>query len=270
MKMMLVPNKNFPKGVIFLALVLGIFLVFPIFSNSARKIITQPLLLISRPFFKINESLNQWWEKNAAFFKSKNQLQEENLKLKERVLELELKVSLLTPVEKENEELKSLLSQIPSQKEKKYVLAAIISRPPQSPYDVLLVDAGLKNGVEKGMTVVAFNNILLGYVNEVFSQASKIKLVSFPGEETNVMIEPVSEEIKISAISVGRGGGNMEIKIPSSIEIHSGDRIMTMGTFPLLMGIVEKVEINLSDPFQKIFFRLLFNLQELKYVMIEK
>lgn len=267
---MLARSKNFPKRVIFLVLVLGIFLIFPIFSHSARKIITQPFLLISRPFFKISESLNQWWEKNIAFFKNKTALEEENLKLKEKISELELKVLLFSSLEKENEELKSLFSQFPSQKEKKYILAAIISRPPQSPYDILIVDAGTNNGVEKGMMAVAFDNVLLGYLIDVFPKTSKIKLISFPGEETNVMIESALKESKISAISIGRGGGNLEIKIPSSIEIHSGDRVMTMGTYSLMLGVVEKTEINLSDPFQKIFFRFPVNLQELKYLMIEK
>jgi hypothetical protein len=111
---------------------------------------------------------------------------------------------------------------------------------------------------------------LLGYVTDVFPQTSKVKLVSFHEEETNALIESVSTGAKISALAIGRGGGDMEIKIPSSIEVHSGDRIMTPGTYPLILGIVERAEINLSDPFQKIFFRLPLNLQELKYVMIEK
>lgn len=118
------------------------------------------------------------------------------------------------------------------------------------------------------MMATAHANVLLGHVAEVFPTISKIKLISFSGEETNVMIE--SAPASISAIAVGRGGENLEIKLPSAIEIKSGDKIMTMGTFPLAVGVVEKVEIDLSDPFQKILFRLPINLQELKYVMIEK
>jgi cell shape-determining protein MreC len=151
-------------------------------------------------------------------------------------------------------------------------LVPIISRPPQSPYDILIIGAGSENGIKTGMLVMAQDNVLLGHVAEVFPAASKIKLISFSEEETNVLIESAGNgtSTALSAIAIGRGGENLEIKLPSAIEIKSGAQVMTMGTFPLAVGVVEKVEINLSDPFQKIFFRLPVNIQELKYVMIEK
>jgi cell shape-determining protein MreC len=148
----------------------------------------------------------------------------------------------------------------------------IISRPPQSPYDILIIDAGSDNEVKAGMLVTAYGNVLLGYVAEVFPSTSKVKLISFSNEETNVLIESAGTgtSTAISAIAVGRGGENLEIKLPSSIAINSGDQVKTMGNFPFIAGTIEKVEISLSDPFQKLFFRLPVNIQELKYVMIEK
>jgi cell shape-determining protein MreC len=150
------------------------------------------------------------------------------------------------------------------------VAFSVISRPPQSPYDILIIDDGSDSGVRQGAKALFSTDVLLGYVSEVFGKTSKIKLVSFPGEETSVMIEPVSGGTKISALAVGRGGGEMEIKIPSAIEIHSGDLIKTPGNYPLILGAVEKIETNLSDPFQLILFRLPINLQELDKIMIEK
>ncbi len=148
----------------------------------------------------------------------------------------------------------------------------IISRPPQSPYDILIIDAGSDNEVKAGMLVTAYGNVLLGYVAEVFPTISKVKLISFSNEETNVLIESagIGTSTAVSAIAIGRGGENLEIKLPSSIAINSGDQVKTMGAFPFIAGTIEKVEINLSDPFQKLLFRLPVNIQELKYVMIEK
>ena len=250
MKTMLPPNKNFPKRNIFLSLVLGLFLIFFIFFAPARNVVVRFFVAVSRPLLNLNKK------------------DDEVSVLKNRVAELESKILLLEPLEKENQELKAMFSH--PEDAKKYILGAIISRPPQSPYDVLIIDTGSNNGVKEGMTATAFSNTLLGYVTDVFPQTSKVKLVSFPEEETNALIESVSTGAKISALAIGRGGGGMEIKIPSSVEVHSGDRIMTLGTYPLMLGIVERAEINLSDPFQKIFFRLPLNFQELKYVMIEK
>lgn len=254
MKTMPLPNRNFSKRNVFLGLILGLFLIFFIFNNSARNIIVKPFVAIGRPFLR----LNNWWRGDN----------DEISKLKEKIAELESRILLLEPLEKENQELKTIFSH--PEEAKKYILGAIISRPPQSPYDILIIDAGSDNEVREGMIATAFSNILLGYMTDVLPKTSKIKLISFPGEETNVLIESVSTEAKISALAIGRGGGDMEIKIPSSLEVHSGDRIMTPGTYPLMLGIVERAEINLSDPFQKIFFRLPLNFQELKYVMIKK
>lgn len=149
---------------------------------------------------------------------------------------------------------------------------SIISRPPQSPYDILIIDAGSDNGVRAGMPVTAYGNVLLGYVAEVFPTISKVKLISFSNEETSVLIESAGTgtSTAVSAIAVGRGGENLEIKLPSSIAINSGDQVKTMGNLPFIVGTIEKVEISLSDPFQKLLFRLPVNIQELKYVMIEK
>jgi rod shape-determining protein MreC len=241
---MLPPNRNF------LFIILVIFFLLIIFFAPARNVVVKFFVAVSRPLLNLNKK------------------DDEVSVLKNRVAELESKILLLEPLKKENEELKTIMSNAPA--EKKYILGAIISRPPQSPYDVLIIDAGSDNEVKQGMKATAFSNILLGYVTDVFPKASKIKLVSFPGEETNALVESVSLGTKISVLAIGRGGGDMEIKIPSSLEVHAGDRIMAPGTYPLMLGIVERAEINLSDPFQKIFFRLPLNLQELKYVMIEK
>jgi len=247
---MLPPNKKFPKRNIFSGLILGLFLILFIFFAPARNIVVKFFVAVSHPLLILNKK------------------DDEVSVLKNRVAELESKILMLEPLEKENQELKALFSR--PEEAKKYILGAIISRPPQSPYDVLIIDAGSDNGVKEGMTATAFSNILLGYTTDVFSKTSKMKLISFPGEETNALIESVSTGAKISVTAVGRGGGDIEIKIPSSLEVHSGDRITTPGTYPLMLGIVERAEINLSDPFQKIFFRLPVNLQELNYVMIEK
>lgn len=247
---MLPPNKKFPKRNIFSGLILGLFLILFIFFAPARNIVVKFFVAVSHPLLILNKK------------------DDEVSILKNRVAELESKILMLEPLEKENQELKALFSR--PEEAKKYILGAIISRPPQSPYDVLIIDAGSDNGVKEGMTATAFSNILLGYTTDVFSKTSKMKLISFPGEETNALIESVSTGAKISVTAVGRGGGDIEIKIPSSLEVHSGDRITTPGTYPLMLGIVERAEINLSDPFQKIFFRLPVNLQELNYVMIEK
>jgi len=223
-------KKIFLQNKIFV--LVAVSLILAVFVAPIRQIITKSLMAVSRPFLSLNRT-----------------------NFRDNLPEILTCPSL----PKENED-------------KTYILASIISRPPQSPYDILIIDAGYDNEIRAGMLVTAYGNVLLGYIAEVFPSTSKVKLISFSGEETNVLIESAGTGTStvISAIAVGRGGENLEIKLPSSIAINFGDQVKTMGTFSFIVGTIEKVEISLSDPFQKLLFRLPVNIQELKYVMIEK
>ena len=240
-----------------------IFVTLSVSNKHFRQVVTRSITVAFTPFLKISHLTNERWDNFTFIFKDKNQLGEEIKKLALQKIELEKEILTSNYLRAENEELKSLLAKTNN---KELVLASIISRPPQSPYDAIIVDAGAINGIELGMKAIAYSNIIIGHVTEVFPKISKITLISSPREETNVFIE----NAKVAAVSIGLGGGNMEIKIPSSIQVSSGDQIMTTGTFPFLVGITEKIEMNLSDPFQKILFRLPVNLQQMKYVTVEK
>ena len=183
--------------------------------------------------------------------------------LKEKNIELENKTILLESARKENEELKAMLSR---SDKKSYILGFVISRPPQSPYDVIVIDAGSNIGIKQGMKAIAYSDILIGHVAEVFSGTSKIKLISYPQEETNLIIE----NAKISAIGLGLGGGNVEVKIPSSVKVNSGDKIIPEGASQYLLGLADKIETDPLNPFQKIIFRIPVNLNELQKIGIEK
>ena len=240
-----------------------IFVALTVSNTYLKQVVSRSATVAFTPFLKTGKLAGERWNNFTFFFKDTNRLRSEIEQLADKNTELEKKFLMFNQLRAENEELKSLLSRT---SDKKLVLASIVSRPPQSPYDVVIIDAGSDNGVEPGMRATVYSNIIMGYVTEVFPKISKVKLISSPGEETNIMIE----NEKVAAVSVGLGGGNMEIRIPSSIQINPGDKIMTVETFPLLVGIAEKIEVSLPDPFQKILFRSPFNLQQVKYITIER
>ncbi len=120
------------------------------------------------------------------------------------------------------------------------------------------------------MAVTAFGDVLLGHIADVAPDSSRVKLVSYPGRETNVYIQGQDFSPGLSAIGVGLGGENMEITLPGDIEIAEGRNITTFDTSPLLLGAVEKIVRKPADPFQKIIFHLSINIQELNHVYIIK
>ena len=253
-------KKNYRpnKILIGLLLLLGIFL--------SRSHLSHFLLELSRPLFRAGGSF-------AGLFWGNDSLVQENLKLKSEL-------SLCGALRRQNEELKAALSRKAAAK--KYIIASVLSRPPQSPYDIFVVDAGFEEGVKKGANVTAFGSVLVGRVFDVSKHTSRIKLISFPGEETNILIEnkalsagaatsaPISSAVEsIPGIARGRGGGSFEVLLPREIEVNSGDMAVAPGMEPLVVGKIGKVQTEAANPFQKIFLSFPLNIYHLEYVLIE-
>jgi cell shape-determining protein MreC len=254
--------RNKRKKILIAALIV-LFLVILIFRDFSFKIVSRPALFIMRPIFSMKAGLNGWWKGLKTVFHEKKQIQEENAGLREKIMQLESEISLIQIQGKENELLKNAFS---AWERENFMLSYIVSRPPQTPYDMFIIDAGSENGVKEGMQVSGFGRVLLGYVADVFPKMSKVKLISSLGEETNVLLEFSG----ISAIAAGRGGENFEIMLPRAVKVEIGEKILALGRQLMLVGIVEKIEHQSADPFQKILFRLPVNIQYLNQVFLLK
>ncbi len=251
-------RRHFLSGAI-VALIL-VIIFFKIFSFN---IVNNSVLYIIKPFLYLRLGILNKWEELKINFSDKKYLQGENKSLREKISQLEIKNSLNEVSEKENIFLKSVFS---AEEAKNFILASVILRPPLSPYDILIIDAGSKRGVKDGMLVLAAGNVLLGYVTDVSEEISKVRLISSFNEETNVLLEISG----ISAIAVGTGGENFRITLPRQIKVGVGDKVLTLGTQPYFVGFVEKIESQATDPYQKIIFRFPLNIQQLNQVFLLK
>lgn len=254
-------KNNGAKKTVLMGVFIVLFLIL-IIAGPARRFSANLALFLAEPFLKQSDSLKNWLSEKGYSFESRENLAKENIELKNKLHELETKLLLYEVLEKENADMKEILGR---HDKERFTAGYILSRPSVSPYDVLVVDVGSEAGIEKGMAATVYGDIVIGYIEEVFAKNSKIKLISFPKNETNAVA--LSSNIPVAAI--GKGGGNMEIILPKDAEIKEGERIVTMGGEPMLVGIVEKIQSDESDPFQKLLLRIPVNLQELRYVMIK-
>jgi cell shape-determining protein MreC len=260
------PNINYRKKkrkFILSGALVALILIVLISPNFSFRLIGQPAFYVISPFLKAGAKISGWWNGVKTDFAEKKALQNENILLREEIMRMETKIALFEVLEKENEMLKTAFS---AWERQKFLFASIIFRPPETPYDMLIIDSGFRIGVKEGMQVLAFGNILLGYVADVFDNTSKIKLISSFGEETNVILESSGAP----AIAIGRGGENFEIMLPRAINVDIGEKVLALGRQLLLVGIVEKIEKQETDPFQKIIFRLPINIQYLNQVFLLK
>jgi len=146
------------------------------------------------------------------------------------------------------------------------VLAGILSKPNQSPYDTLIIDAGANNGIAPGQRVFALGNVPIGRIAEVYSNSAKVILYSNPGEQTEVVISGKDTFMQI----VGRGGGNFEMILPRDFVIENGTEVVLPGITPYTVATVQTIISDPRDSFEKALLASPVNIQELKFVEVEK
>lgn len=170
----------------------------------------------------------------------------------------------VSSLENENAELKNLLGRKPEKDERE--LAVILSRPPRTPYDSLVIDIGEDHGLMQGDLVYAEMNYLVGHVEVVYPTTSIVKLFSSPGEKIDVLVGSSTTPV----VAEGRGGGNFYIKVPRNIKVHEGDPIVVPSLRSLILGSAEKVDAAEGDAYAYIYFKLPVNFNSLRYAEIKK
>ncbi len=173
--------------------------------------------------------------------------------------ELRARAAILEARLKEQEALGSLhtLEERPAK------IATVLSIPPQSPYDVILIDAGRQDGIQPGEKVFA-KSTLIGFVDEVGEGSAKVKLISYPELETEALLESLLLNITLE----GYGGLNMIFIAPQDLEIKIGDRVISNTTPSYLIGEIGYIKSKESEALQTVYLRPPFNLRHLRFVEI--
>lgn len=199
----------------------------------------------------------------STFFKSQKKLLAEKDNLKYELSVAEGKLAGYEAVLAENIRLREILGR--TQETENLVVSDILSKPPQSPYDTLLIDTGTREGIAEGDLVLALGFLPIGRVAAVYPFSAKVILFSSPGQETEVSVS--AQNIFLQA--VGRGGGNFEAIVPREMELAPGTEAILPGTST---GLVATVATTISDPrdaFKKVLLVAPVNIQELKFVQVK-
>ena len=199
----------------------------------------------------------------GAIFHNRKSLMLENENLKSQILESEADRSNYASVVDENNKLKEILGRTEG---KNMILANILNKPNQSLYGTLIIDIGTEQGIIVGQRVFAFGNVSIGYVAEVYGNSSKVILFSNPGEKTEVVV--TGKYVFMQAI--GRGGGNFEMILPRDFVLDVGTEVVLPGATPYVLGTVAIIISDPRDAFQKALLVSPVNIQELKFVQVER
>lgn len=144
------------------------------------------------------------------------------------------------------------------------ILAGVMVRPPVSPYDVLIVDAGSEDGVVEGSQAAGPGSIPLGTVESVTGGTSRIALYSASGQETESWIG----EARIPVTLMGEGSGALRAIVAREAGIVEGDLVYVTGPGAVAIGSVVRVENDPSSPRSRIDIRPLVNPFSVTWVTI--
>lgn len=197
----------------------------------------------------------------TTYFLTQQSLVKENTFLKEKVSSLETEISSLNKKQNQIENLLTLLGQ---RQETSMITGAVLTHPPQTPYDIVIIDAGSNDSVTLGSKVFLPEGPILGTVSEVTSKWSKVKLFSAVGTETNAILE----RNNVPVVLVGLGAGNFKLILPRDVAIEKGDRLLSPDLARHLLAVVDSVSTRSTDSFKDILVKSPVNMFTFQFVFI--
>jgi len=263
-------NGNAKTKSFLIALIIIIGLVFFNFPNVSSRI-KNFLYSVSIPVQEIFDQSIRKVRNNWIFLNSLKDVFNENIRLEESIKELTAQNAELREFEKENEFLRSYLNLSVYQRYKIDVVN-VMGRDFQGLEKYILIDKGISAGIKEDMPIVAFKNILVGKVVEVFDDFSKVLLVTSPNSKIPVLIQESRTEGLIRGIN--RDILFMDL-VPKDVEVKKGQTVITSGIgglFPkgLLIGKILTVESPENEIFQKITIKPAVDMEKLERVFIIK
>lgn len=236
---------------------LGVFA----FGAVAFYFLNGIIISAASPLWKVENRITKSFVAGAEIWRSRQFLASENIRLKERIFSLELELSARPYASGEEDVLLALLGR---RTESRGIAATVLVRPPKTPYDIIIIDAGTNDGVVSDSEVALAEGPVLGTVSEVFRSSSKVKLFSSAGEKTSAVLERSGLVI----ILEGAGGGNFRVAVPRETPVEIGDRILSADISSRLLAVVGEIKIEPTDSFKQILARGPANLFNIRFVMI--
>ena len=194
------------------------------------------------------------------FFKDRVALINEIEDLKKRIAYEGISDVTTKRLMEENKEFRRLLGA----NSEKRTAASVIGRPTVTPYDVLVLDKGTTDGIQKFAPVYIGVDQAVGYVAEVFPHSAVVTLLSTPGFETSVYIYGPN----IYTTARGIGGGVLEVSVPQGILLQEGDPVIVPTLGSGVYGRIDVVNSVPSEPEQRGYVALHVPLQSLRFVSV--
>lgn len=266
-------RKNFTQTKLFWALVIFGAMLFLIFFPP--KVVADPLraafTTVSWPVAKVFAFVGFEVKDTFSFFSSIGEMKGQNESLEKEVIRLSAERASLLEAKKENEELRRALELLPRED---YDLepAEVMGRDVSGVGNWLTIDQGSSQGIRKGMPAIVEAGVLVGKVEEVFPNSSRVMLLTNPESVVNGMANDTGAQ---GIIKGEHGLGLIYDMVRQSDTLKNGDTLITSGLggdIPkgLLVGTLQEPRFSEDRLFQRASIVSPVRFERLRYVFIIK
>jgi rod shape-determining protein MreC len=247
-------------------------IVIGILALALGGFLTPASNAVAVPFISIQQWLTTRFQTFQDFFNAPDdlvRLRQRNAELEAENADLQSEIITLQQQVDEVELLTALLDFARSQRENEYKAASVVFRDPRPFLKYVIVDVGSDEGVLSGMPVVSAEG-LVGRVDAVTATAARVRLVTDPSSDVNVIIQPSDA----SAVLTGGITGDLSLDlIAQDANVEPGDLILTSGLggiYPpdILVGQVASVRGSATALFQQAAVQSAANFDRLDIVLV--
>jgi len=210
------------------------------------------------PFFSVRNYIDTSASTIPTFIRGREELLLHIRSLEQEISSRQGLDNVMHKLMDENDELRTLLNAA----EDEMILAGVMARPPGTPYGVVILDKGSKDGILEDAPVYYGEGKVIGYINKVFKSSSIVTLFSSPDIETSVYIFGPN----IFATAYGNGGGIVRISVPQGLVIEKGDVVILPSIYGGILGDVDEVESNPTEPEQHAYLTFDTPIQSIRLV----
>ena len=228
-----------------LGLVAAALIAISLYTDWLQPLRERAARLVA-PFYWITGAPERVGDWAGEQLRSREELLEENSRLKRQVLLLEQRSQLLAAVKAENTQLKELMNSAESVDER-VLVAQVIGVSPDPLEHVLLIDKGRDDGLVLGTPIMDASG-LLGQVIEAGATSSRVLLITDASHAIPVQV------LRNSVRAVAEGTGDLyRLKLrhlANTSDIREGDLLLSSGLggrFPAGYPVGEVISVD-RDP----------------------
>ncbi|CAM5187252.1 rod shape-determining protein MreC [Alishewanella longhuensis] len=200
---------------------------------------------------------------------SQQQLLSENAQLKDRLLQQDAQLQLLSFLQQENDKLRALLGSAPVVQGQRLIaeVLAVYSHPFSQQ---VVLNKGSNDGISVHQPIIDEKGVV-GQIVSVGPTSSRALLIS----DNTHAISVRAERTGVRTVAEGLGQWDMlrVIHLPLSTDIREGDRLLTSGLdgrFPEGYPVAEVIQVikEASQPFMTVYARPYASLDRIRHVLI--